>query len=46
VGNADGAFDHLTHALELGPPEVRRLAAEGDDFTSLHSDPRWQEVVA
>jgi mannose-6-phosphate isomerase-like protein (cupin superfamily) len=46
AGNAEGAFEHLGRAFELGPPEVRRLAAEGDDFTSLHSDPRWQELVA
>jgi mannose-6-phosphate isomerase-like protein (cupin superfamily) len=46
VGNADGAFEHLGRALALGPPEVRQLAAEGDDFASLQSDPRWQELMA
>ena len=46
AGNFDAAFEHLARALELGPPEVRRLALEGADFASLHSDARWQELLA
>jgi mannose-6-phosphate isomerase-like protein (cupin superfamily) len=45
TGNRDGAFAHLERAVSIGPPEVRRLAAEGDDFEALRSDPRWQELV-
>jgi quercetin dioxygenase-like cupin family protein len=44
-GNTDAAFEHLAHALALGPPRVRQLAAEGEDLASLHSDPRWQQVM-
>ena len=42
--NTDAAFEHLADALALGPPRVRQLAAEGEDFVSLHSDPRWQQL--
>ena len=45
TGNADAAFEHLARALELGPPRVRQLATEGEDFVSLRSDPRWQELI-
>ena len=45
TGNIDAAFDHLSCALALGPPRVRDLAANGDDFAPLHSDPRWQRLV-
>jgi mannose-6-phosphate isomerase-like protein (cupin superfamily) len=45
TGNIDAAFDHLSRALALGPPRVRELAANGDDFAPLHSDPRWQRLV-
>jgi quercetin dioxygenase-like cupin family protein len=45
TGNIDAAFQHLAHALAIGPPQVRQLAAEGEDFTALRSDPRWQELV-
>ena len=44
-GNTDAAFAHLARALALGPPRVRQLAAEGEDLASLHSDPRWQQVM-
>ena len=45
TGNIDAAFDHLSCALALRPPRVRDLAANGDDFAPLHSDPRWQRLV-
>jgi len=44
MGNVAAAFDHLARAIELGPPQVRQLAADGADFDSLRSDPRWQEL--
>ena len=46
AGNADAAFEQLERALALGPPRVRKLAAESGDFVPLHSDPRWRQVVA
>jgi quercetin dioxygenase-like cupin family protein len=45
IGNAEVAFEHLARALELGPPRVRQLAADGDDFAALRSDPRWQQLL-
>ena len=45
TGNIDAAFEHLAHALALGPPRVRQLAADGDDFAALHPDPRWQQLL-
>jgi quercetin dioxygenase-like cupin family protein len=45
VGNVEEAFEHLARALALGPPRVRQLAADGADFASLRSDPRWRELV-
>jgi mannose-6-phosphate isomerase-like protein (cupin superfamily) len=45
TGNTDAAFEHLEHAVALGPPMVRQLAANGEDFAALRSDPRWQELV-
>lgn len=45
AGNADAAFELLTRTLNLGPPRVRRLVAESEDFASLHRDPRWQHVI-
>lgn len=45
TGNVDGAFEYLARAIELGPSEVRRFAADGDDFASLRSDPRWRELI-
>jgi mannose-6-phosphate isomerase-like protein (cupin superfamily) len=44
-GNFDGAFEHLARTLDLGPPAVRQLATESEDFDVLRSDPRWHEVV-
>ncbi len=41
AGNADAAFAHLEHALALGPPRVRQLAATSADLAALHSDQRW-----
>ena len=46
TGNTDAAFEQLERALALGPPRVRELAAESEDFMPLHPDPRWQQVVA
>ena len=46
TGNIDRAFEHLTHALALGPPRVRQLATDGTDFAALRSDPRWQQLLA
>ena len=46
AGNADAAFAHLEHALALGPPRVRQLAATSADLAALHSDQRWQQLVA
>jgi hypothetical protein len=45
AGNTDAAFQHLGRALALGPPRVRQLAADGEDFAALRSDPRWQELI-
>jgi mannose-6-phosphate isomerase-like protein (cupin superfamily) len=45
AGNADAAFEHLARALALGPPRVRELAANGEDFAALRSDPRWQQLI-
>jgi mannose-6-phosphate isomerase-like protein (cupin superfamily) len=46
TGNLDDAFEHLARALALGPPPVRRLAAESEDLDVLRSDPRWHEIVS
>src|SRR5436190_24255380 len=45
TGNADAAFEHLARALALGPERVRKLAANGEDFAPLWSDPRWQRLM-
>jgi mannose-6-phosphate isomerase-like protein (cupin superfamily) len=45
TGKIDAAFEHLAHALALGPPRVRQLAADGEDFAALRSDPRWQQLI-
>jgi hypothetical protein len=45
TGNADAAFEHLARALALGPPRVRQLAASGEDFAGLRSDPRWEQLI-
>jgi quercetin dioxygenase-like cupin family protein len=45
TGNIDAAFDHLAHAFELGPPRIRQLAADGEDFVALRRDPRWQQLL-
>jgi quercetin dioxygenase-like cupin family protein len=44
-GNSDAAFDHLSRAVALGPPRVRKLADESDDLESLRADQRWQQIV-
>jgi cupin domain len=46
AGNPDAAFEHLSRAIAVGPPRVRQLAAESEDFEPLHSDPRWQRIIA
>jgi quercetin dioxygenase-like cupin family protein len=45
TGNADAAFEHLARAFALGPARVRKLAADGEDFATLRSDPRWPELL-
>lgn len=45
MGNTEAAFEHLERAIALGPPMVRQLAANGEDFARLRSDPRWQELI-
>jgi quercetin dioxygenase-like cupin family protein len=45
AGNVDAAFEHLARAVALGPPRVRQLAANGEDFAALRSDPRWQQLI-
>jgi quercetin dioxygenase-like cupin family protein len=45
TGNADAAFEHLARAFALGPQRVRKLAATGEDFAALRSDPRWQQLM-
>jgi hypothetical protein len=45
TGHVAAAFEHLARAIELGPPRVRQLAADGSDFDSLRSDPRWRELT-
>ena len=45
TGNADAAFEHLARAVALGPERVRKLAAHGEDFAALRSDPRWQQLM-
>ena len=46
TGNTDAALEHLERAVALGPPMVRQLAANGEDFTPLRSDPRWQQLFS
>ena len=45
TGNTDAAFEHLERAVALGPPMVRQLAANGEDFAALRSDQRWQQLI-
>ena len=45
TGNTDSAFEYLARAAALGPPGVRQLAADGEDFAALRSDPRWQQLI-
>jgi mannose-6-phosphate isomerase-like protein (cupin superfamily) len=45
TGNIGAAFEHLADALALGPPRVRQLASDGEDFAALRSDPRWQQLL-
>jgi quercetin dioxygenase-like cupin family protein len=45
TGHVDAAFEHLACALALGPPRVRQLAVDGEDFTALRSDPRWRHLI-
>lgn len=45
TGNTDAAFEQLTRAIALGPPEVPTFALEGNHFDSLHDDPRWTELI-
>jgi quercetin dioxygenase-like cupin family protein len=45
IENADAAFGHLARAFALGPERVRKLAANGEDFATLRSDPRWQQLM-
>jgi mannose-6-phosphate isomerase-like protein (cupin superfamily) len=45
TGNIDAAFEHLAHAIALGPPRVRQLAADGEEFAALRSDPPWQQLI-
>jgi mannose-6-phosphate isomerase-like protein (cupin superfamily) len=45
TGNTDAAFEHLERAVTLGPPMVRQLAANGEDFAALRSDSRWQRLI-
>jgi len=45
TGNADAAFEHLARAFALGPPRVRQLAASGEEFAGLRSDPRWEQLI-
>jgi len=44
-GNAEAAFEHLARAFALGPERVRKLATDGEDFATLRSDPRWQQLI-
>lgn len=45
AGDADAAFGHLRLAVELGPDEVRKYAADDTDFDPLRADPRFVELV-
>ena len=45
-GDTERAFAHLARALEMAAPEVREFAVEDSDLSSLHDDPRWQELTA
>lgn len=45
AGDADRAFEHLRRATRMKPQESRRHAAQDTDLESLHSDPRWAEVI-
>jgi hypothetical protein len=45
TGHVDAAFEHLARALATGPPRVQQLAAAGEDFTALHSHPRWHQLI-
>jgi tetratricopeptide (TPR) repeat protein len=45
AGDTDHAFAALTEINRQGFPNVNALTADAD-FIPLHSDPRWQEIVA
>ena len=44
-GRREEAFAALARAVELGPDEVRKYAAEDTDFDAIRSDPRFAELV-
>jgi Cupin domain len=45
TGRHDAAVEHLGRVLALGPPRVRQLAKDGEDFAALRSDSRWQQLM-
>lgn len=45
AGQKDRAFDVLNQLSRAGFPNLNNLTSE-PDFESLHSDPRWNEVIA
>jgi quercetin dioxygenase-like cupin family protein len=45
AGDRDRALRHLERAAELEPDQVRKIAAEDEDFDSLRDDSRFAEAV-
>jgi tetratricopeptide (TPR) repeat protein len=44
-GRREEAFAALARAVELGPDEARKYAAEDPDFDAIRDDPRFAELV-
>jgi len=45
-GDADRAFEGLRAAIALDAEAARSFASSDSDLVSLHSDPRWAELIA
>jgi quercetin dioxygenase-like cupin family protein len=45
AGEIDAAIEHLRHAAELDPREVKRYAPDDTDLDSIREDPRYAEIV-
>ncbi len=45
LGDPNSVFRWLTRAVEAGSPNLAELKTH-PDFTNMHDDPRWQEIVS